>query len=95
MILGVPNRSAKRSELRVPCQPPARAVWAFALRERFSVPQRAHTSSGGSVSAGSELPASGWTRMTFGGAHGRLPREPEDETYQKTVAFDPPPNLAP
>jgi hypothetical protein len=81
VVLGVLNSSVNRSALRVPCQRPRGPVQTLALGER-------------SVSGGSELPASGWTHMNVWATHGRLPREPEDETDQKTVAFDPPPNLA-
>ena len=94
VVLGVPNSSVNRSALRVPCQPPARPRTDVCARTAVFGARRALRSSGGSVSGGSELPASGWTHMNVWAAHGRLPREPEDEIDQKTVAFDPPQNLA-
>jgi hypothetical protein len=95
VVLGVLNSSVNRSELRVPCQPPARPRTGVCARRAVFGAWRARKSSGGSVSAGSELPASGWTHMIFGGANGRLPREPEHETDAKTAVTPPPSTLAP
>ena len=90
VVLGVLNSSVNRSELRVPCQPPARPRTGVCARRVVFGERCALRSSGGSVSGGSELNASGRTHMIFGGANGRLSREPEHETDAKTAVIYPP-----